>query len=150
MVSVPGGAIGKVVRWSFEKQGLYQPTGAPTPVTTPGAPPDVDVYINDGFYGEYGYLEDFWDNTNIWNLLAPDPSTTPVDHQTPMCGARGFYQPANLQLSKECLVFMVEPALARALFNTSRFSQSSDHGRIVRLKYHCLAQRVVVAACGHN
>jgi zinc metalloprotease ZmpB len=46
MVSVPGGAIGKVVRWSFEKQGLYQPPGAPTPVTTPGAPPDVDVSIH--------------------------------------------------------------------------------------------------------
>jgi hypothetical protein len=33
---IPGGAIGKVVRWAFEKQGLYQPAGAPTPVTTPG------------------------------------------------------------------------------------------------------------------
>jgi zinc metalloprotease ZmpB len=90
MVSVPGGAIGKVVRWSFEKQGLYQPAGAPTPVTTPGAHPDVDVYINDGYYGEYAYLEDFWDNTNIWNLLAPDPSTTPVDHQTPIVGQTNY------------------------------------------------------------
>jgi hypothetical protein len=90
MVSVPGGAIGKVVRWSFEKQGLYQPTGAPTPVTTSGAPPDVDVYINDGHYGEYGYLEDFWDNTNIWNLLAPNPATTPVDHQTPIVGQTNY------------------------------------------------------------
>lgn len=88
--SVPGGAIGKVIRWSFEKQGLYQPAGAPTPVTTPGAPPDVDVYINDGYYGEYAYLEDFWDNTNIWNLLAPDPSTTPVDHQTPIVGQTNY------------------------------------------------------------
>jgi zinc metalloprotease ZmpB len=89
-VSVPGGAIGKVIRWSFEKQGLYQPAGAPTPVTTPGAPPSVDVYINDGYYGEYAYQEDFWDNTNIWNLLSPDPSTTPVDHQTPIVGQTNY------------------------------------------------------------
>jgi hypothetical protein len=90
IVSVPGGAIGKVVRWSFEKQGLYQPPGAPTPVTTPGAPPDVDVYINDGYNGEYNYLEDFWDNTNIWNLLAPNPNTTPADHQTPIVGQTNY------------------------------------------------------------
>lgn len=90
MVSVPGGAIGKVIRWSFEKQGLYQPMGAPTPVTTAGAPPDVDVYINDGYNGEYNYLEDFWENTNIWNLLAPNPSTTPVDHQTPIVGQPNY------------------------------------------------------------
>ncbi len=90
MVSVPGGAIGKVIRWSFEKQGLYQPPGTPTPVTTPGAPPDVDVYINDGYYGEYAYLEDFWENINIWNLLAPNPSTTPADHQTPIVGQTNY------------------------------------------------------------
>jgi hypothetical protein len=88
--SVPGGAIGKVIRWSFEQQGLYQPAGAPTPVTTPGAPPAVDVYIDDGFGGQYNYLEDFWDNTNIWNLLAPNPSTTPVDHQTPIVGQTNY------------------------------------------------------------
>jgi hypothetical protein len=90
MVSVPGGAIGKVVRWSFEQQGLYQPPGAPTPVSTPGAPPDVDVYIDDGFAGQYEYLEDFWENTNIWNLLAPNPSTTPADHQTPIVGQTNY------------------------------------------------------------
>ncbi|MGA8495160.1 MAG: hypothetical protein WB764_06750 [Xanthobacteraceae bacterium] len=89
-VSVPGGAIGKVVRWSFEQQGLYQPPGAPTPVSTPGAPPDVDVYIDDGFAGQYNYLEDFWENTNIWNLLAPNPATTPADHQTPIVGQTNY------------------------------------------------------------
>jgi hypothetical protein len=90
MVSVPGGAIGKVVRWAFEQQGLYQPIGAPTPVSTPGAPPDVDVYIDDGFAGQYNYLEDFWENTNIWNLLAPNPGTTPADHQTPVVGQTNY------------------------------------------------------------
>jgi hypothetical protein len=89
-VSVPGGAIGKVVRWAFEQQGLYQPPGAPTPVSTPGAPPDVDVYIDDGFAGQYNYLEDFWENTNIWNLLSPNPNTTPVDHQTPIVGQTNY------------------------------------------------------------
>jgi hypothetical protein len=90
IVSVPGGAIGKVVRWAFEKQGLYQPPGAPTPVATPGAPPDVDVYIQDAFAGQYDYLQDFWENTSIWNLLAPDPATTPADHQTPIVGQSNY------------------------------------------------------------
>ncbi len=80
---VPGGTIGKVVRWAFEKQGLYQPPGAPTPVATVGAPPDVDVYIVDDNNGEYPYVEDFWENVNIWNLHAANPATTPADHQTP-------------------------------------------------------------------
>jgi zinc metalloprotease ZmpB len=90
MVSVPGGAIWKVVQWSFEQQGLNQPPGAPTPVSTPGAPPAVDVYIDDGFAGQYNYLEDFWENTNIWNLLAPNPATTPADHQTPIVGQTNY------------------------------------------------------------
>jgi zinc metalloprotease ZmpB len=90
MVSVPGGAIWKVVRWAFEEQGLYQPPGAPTPVSTPGAPPDVDVYIDNGFAGQYNYLEDFWENTNIWNLLFPNQTTTPGDHQTPIVAQTNF------------------------------------------------------------
>ncbi len=36
----PGGAYAKVMRWAFEKQGMYQPAGAPVPVTTVGAPPE--------------------------------------------------------------------------------------------------------------
>ena len=44
-----GGAYNKVIRWSFEKQGLYQPPSAPLPpnVTTEGGPYKVDVYIDD-------------------------------------------------------------------------------------------------------
>src|SRR5262249_16816407 len=45
---IPGGTVHKMIRWAFEKQGLYQPPGAPVPVATAGAPPDVDVYIDDG------------------------------------------------------------------------------------------------------
>jgi zinc metalloprotease ZmpB len=65
-----GGAYGKVIRWSFEKQGMYQP-GSPPPgnVTTPGAPPLVDVYIDDGRAGEYQYLAVHWNTTTIWNRL---------------------------------------------------------------------------------
>jgi len=118
-VSVPGGAIGKVVRWAFEQQGLYQPTAAPTPVSTPGAPPDVDVYIDDGFAGQYNYLEDFWENTNIWNLLAPNPGTIPADHQTPIVGQTNYAyvnvsnrgtQPASRCACRPCRCVDLAPA----------------------------------------
>jgi hypothetical protein len=82
-----GGAMHKVVRWSFEKQGLYQPPGAATPVTAPGAPPDVDVYINDGRNGEYQFRENFWDTTEIWNRRAADGGTT---HEDPVVGSTNF------------------------------------------------------------
>ena len=49
----PGGAVHKVIRWAFEQQGAYQPAGAPSPVTAPGAPPPDDVYLDDGRNGEY-------------------------------------------------------------------------------------------------
>ena len=63
----PGGAIHKVIRWAFEQQGLYQPPGAPRTVTTPGAPPEVDVYIDDGRDGTYEPLRSFPMGTrDIW------------------------------------------------------------------------------------
>ena len=67
-----GGAYNKVIRWSFEKQGLYQPPGAPTPVAKPGAPPAVDVYIDDGRAGEYQYQPVHWNTTTIWNRRKAD------------------------------------------------------------------------------
>jgi hypothetical protein len=67
-----GGAYNKVIRWAFEKQGSYQPPGAPTPVTTVGAPPEVDVYIDDGRAGEYDYIHAHWNNLSMWNRNAPD------------------------------------------------------------------------------
>ena len=80
----PGGAFHKVIRWSFEKQGLYQPAGAPLPVTGPGTPPPVDVYIDDGRAGEYApYLQNFWNTTDIWNRLAADGGAA---HETPIVG----------------------------------------------------------------
>ena len=84
----PGGAFSKVFRWSFEKQGLYQPTGAPSPVTQPGAPPEVDMYINDGRRGEYmPYLADFRGDAEIWNRTAADGKTA---HQALAIGMPNF------------------------------------------------------------
>jgi hypothetical protein len=41
-----GGCAHKVIRWAFEAQGLYTPTGVTT--NAPGLPPPVDIYIADG------------------------------------------------------------------------------------------------------
>ena len=57
-----GGAYSKVIRWAFEKQGLFQPAGTPTPNNNAGAPPPVDVYIDDGRHGEYPFQPVFWNN----------------------------------------------------------------------------------------
>jgi zinc metalloprotease ZmpB len=84
---VYGGAYNKVLRWSFEKQGLFQPPGAPTPVATAGAPPAVDVYIDDGRAGEYQYLPVHWATTTIWNRRHPDGGTT---HQEPKLGHTNY------------------------------------------------------------
>jgi hypothetical protein len=83
----PGGAIRKVIRWAFEKQGVYQAPGAPTPVVGVGAPPDVDVYIDDGRRGEYGYLPVYWETTDIWNRLTADGGSS---HQTPIVNVPNY------------------------------------------------------------
>lgn len=82
-----GGAVHKVIRWAFEKQGLYQPAGTSTPITGPGAPPDVDVYIDDGRSGEYGYLRNFWSSQDLWNRLSADGGST---HETPVTGQTNY------------------------------------------------------------
>lgn len=79
-----GGAWHKALRWSFERQGLYQPAGAPRPVTQPGAPPAVDVYIDDGRAGAYlPYQDNLFACPDIWNRRAPDGGTA---HQEPTVG----------------------------------------------------------------
>ncbi len=75
-----GGAYNKVIRWAFEKQGLYQPPAAPMPVVSEGAPPEIDVYINDGRDGEYEYQKVHWHTTTIWNRYEDDGLT---GHQPP-------------------------------------------------------------------
>jgi hypothetical protein len=71
-----GGAYNKVIRWAFEKQGMFG-----------GKPPDVDVYIDDGRAGEYQYQPVHWNTTTIWNRNAADGGTT---HQNPILGQTNF------------------------------------------------------------
>ena len=84
-----GGAYNKLIRWSFEKQGLYQPPGAPLPpnVTTEGVPDKVDVYIDDGRHGEYQFQPTHWNNTSIWNRRMSDGSTV---HEKPIIGSTNY------------------------------------------------------------
>jgi Fungalysin/Thermolysin Propeptide Motif len=80
-----GGAWHKVIRWSFERQGLFQPPGAPVPVTQPGAPPNVDVYIDDGRNGSYEpYLTNIGASPGVWNRTSADGGTT---NQDPVAGS---------------------------------------------------------------
>lgn len=78
--NITGGCYSKVIRWSFEKQGLYQPSGTPTPNNNVGAPPAIDVYIDDGRGGEYTYQPNWWVCQSVWNRLNPDGLT---GHQDP-------------------------------------------------------------------
>lgn len=87
ILGFPGGAVRKIIRWSFEKQGLYHPLNRPTPVTTRGPPPPVDVYINDGRDGEYDYISDFDDAPGVWNRQAADGGTT---NQAPVVGVTNY------------------------------------------------------------
>lgn len=76
-----GGTNYKVIRWAFEKQGLFQAQGTPKPYTQPGQPPPTDIYIDDGRNGEYDYIADWTSTQDVWNRLAPDGGTT---HQDPI------------------------------------------------------------------
>jgi zinc metalloprotease ZmpB len=81
-----GGAYHKVIRWAFEVQGLFRPPGAPT--TDPGAPPEVDVYIDDGRAGIYEpYLADFASTADVWNRRFPDGGGA---HEAPLAGFPSF------------------------------------------------------------
>ena len=86
--NVTGGAYGKVIRWAFEKQGLFQAAGTPTPNNLEGAPPAVDVYIDDGRAGLYQYQPNWWSCQNIWNRLSPDGLT---GHEDPAGGTNYAY-----------------------------------------------------------
>jgi hypothetical protein len=87
---IPGGALHKVVRWAFEKQGLFQPSAQPgqgNTVMTEGNPPDVDVYIDDGRNGEYQYLANHWSCQDMWVRRAADGGTT---HEHPLVGLTNY------------------------------------------------------------
>lgn len=83
----PGGMVHKVIRWAFEKQGAFQPVGAPSPVVTEGAPPLIDVYINDGRNGEYPYTLDYCHTADIWNRNCPDANP---EQQAPIPGIDNY------------------------------------------------------------
>jgi hypothetical protein len=72
-----GGAVHKVVRWVFERQGLYVGSSA-WPVNGPGTPEPVDVYIEDGRHGEYEYAAD-WDSTAPDVRVVANPSPNAPD-----------------------------------------------------------------------
>ena len=101
----PGGVLHKVIRWSFETQGLYQRPGAPRPVASRGRPPEVDVFVDDDRNGEYTYLADAGQSLGIWNRNAADGGT---QSQPLVVGAdnhlfvrvrnRGFGQAANISV----------------------------------------------------
>ncbi|HEY4323532.1 MAG TPA: hypothetical protein VGN20_06085 [Mucilaginibacter sp.] len=80
-----GGAYYKVIRWAFEKQGLFRGSG--DPVTSEGRPPAVDVYIDDGRGGEYPYQPNHWSCQDIWNRLSADGGTT---HLEPIVGQTNY------------------------------------------------------------
>jgi zinc metalloprotease ZmpB len=82
-----GGAYNKVIRWAFEKQGLYQSAGTPTPNNSEGVPPQVDVYIEDGRHGEYGFQSNHWSCQAIWNRRNNDGGTS---HEEPIVGATNY------------------------------------------------------------
>ena len=70
-----GGAYHKVIRWAFEKQGLYQRASTARPNNKTGAPPPVDVYIEDGRHGEYQFQSNYWSCQAIWNRRRSDGGT---------------------------------------------------------------------------
>jgi zinc metalloprotease ZmpB len=85
--NITGGAYSKVIRWAFEKQGLFQSGGQATPNNLAGDPPAVDVYIDDGRGGEYPYQPVWWENQNIWNRNAADGGAT---NQDPIIGQTNY------------------------------------------------------------
>lgn len=81
-----GGAYHKVIRWAFEKQGLFRAPGAPS--TVEGRAPAVDVFIDDGRHGEYPFQPNHWSCTDIWNRRTPGAGGGV--HEEPVVGATNY------------------------------------------------------------
>jgi hypothetical protein len=84
---VAGGAYHKVIRWAFEKQGLYQQGDVKRPNNKEGAPPPIDVYIEDGRRGEYQCQREYRNCQAIWNRHHQDRG---MDHETPIPGVVNY------------------------------------------------------------
>jgi hypothetical protein len=82
-----GGTLHKVIRWAFEKQGLFQTDGHRADDGS-GQPEPIDVFLEDGRNGEYPYTAE-WQATAdaIWNSTMPDPK---YGDQTPVLGQDNF------------------------------------------------------------
>jgi hypothetical protein len=90
--AIPGGTLHKVIRWSFEQQGLYQQTPAPNPVIAP-ARPAVDVYVGPDRDDYLPYRQDIWETTDLWNRRAPNGipvSAPPPPHENARAGQANF------------------------------------------------------------
>ncbi|HYW16906.1 MAG TPA: hypothetical protein VE891_12245 [Allosphingosinicella sp.] len=81
-----GGAYHKVIRWGFEKQGLFRHGGQPA--TQEGRPPPVDVFIDDGRHGEYPFQPNHWSCTDIWNRRTVGAGGGV--HEEPVVGATNY------------------------------------------------------------
>ena len=90
---IPRGALGKVIEWAFEEQGLdawEDETGV-----WRRSPPPVDVFIDsapqldvdDSGWPGYPASELFWESAAIRNRLRPDGG---VDHEPPRKGCNNF------------------------------------------------------------
>ena len=57
------------------------------PVVREGAPPAVDVYIDDGRHGEYQHQPVHWNNQSVWNRRFADSGTL---HEDPWLNRTNF------------------------------------------------------------
>jgi hypothetical protein len=71
-----GGTASKVLRWSFERQGLFQAPFSKPPYTGPGLPPEIDLFIDDGRNGQYEWTDDWQSSPGVWNRRAADGLAT--------------------------------------------------------------------------
>jgi hypothetical protein len=92
-----GGTLHKVIRWAFEKQGLYRPPSS-TPQDARGHPEPVDIYLEDAAcrHGEYQHTGDTgWHAAQnaVWVRQAADGAS---EHQDPQIRQPNFIYVALL------------------------------------------------------
>jgi hypothetical protein len=83
-----GGTAHKVIRWAFEKQGLYVRQGGRSHADGSGDAEPVDVYIDDGREGGYQYTSSWLALSGaVWNRVAPDGQ---AGHEDPELGEKNY------------------------------------------------------------
>ncbi len=75
---------GRRCLWQGDPLGVREAGSLPGPGRTGprgprGAPPAVDVYINDGRHGEYQHQPVHWHCQNVWNRRYADTGTIHED-----------------------------------------------------------------------